>query len=189
MAMLFIPSEIQAQISRMHNEGIHNMTKEIIREYYEKVRADPLKRKAVEEECERILAGIKGVKDERIVVTTHAYLAQLEKDFLKNYTVIIDEDFLQLLVFNRMYKVRVKCLEEIEKKDLDGYSDTAAMVLHAEEGIYKKMRPVRYAAPLTGEELGIPGLTLRRSITVQDMRKSQGTWSGLIIFQSSCIIS
>lgn len=150
---IFIPPEIQAQISKMHNKGIHNMTREIIKEYYEKIRADPLKRKAVEEECERILEGIKGVKDERVVVTTHAYLAQLEKDFLKNYTVIIDEDFLQLFVFNRMYKVSVKCLGEIEKKDLDDYSDIAAMVLRAEEGTYKKMRPVGYGAPLTGKEL------------------------------------
>lgn len=149
----FIPLEIQSQISRMHNKGIHNMTKDIIRDYYEKVREDPSKRKAVEEECERILTGIKGVKNERVVVTTHAYLAQLEKDFLKSFTVIIDEDFLQLLVFNRMYKVSVKCLEEIEKKDTKDHSGTAAMVLRTEKGIYKKMRPVGYGVPLTREEL------------------------------------
>lgn len=150
----FIPPEMQTQISEMHNRGIHNMTKEIINDYYEKIRADPLKRKAVEEECEKILAGIKGVKDERVIVTTHAYLAQLEKDFLKNYTVIIDEDFLQLLVFNRMYKVSVKCLEELAKKDLQGYSDTAAMVLRTEEKTYTRMKPVRYGKALTKEELG-----------------------------------
>lgn len=149
----FIPPEIQAQISRMHNRGIHNMTREIIRVYYEKIRADPLKRKAVEEECERILTGIRGVKEERIIVTTHAYLAQLEKDFIKDYTVIIDEDFLQLLVFNRMYKVSVKCLEEIAGKDINEYSDTAAMVLRTEEGIYKKMRTAGYRMPLAKEEL------------------------------------
>ena len=149
----FIPAEIQARISEMHNRGIHNMTKEIINDYYEKIRADPLERKAVEEECEKILAGIKAVKDERIIVTTHAYLAQLEKDFLKNYTVIIDEDFLQLLVFNRMYKVSVKCLEGVAKKKLRDYSDMAARVLMSEEKTYKKMKPIKYGMPLTGEEL------------------------------------
>lgn len=149
----FIPLEIQEQISRMHNRGIHNMTKEIINDYYGKIRADPLKRKAVEQECERILAGIKGVKDERVVVTTHAYLAQLEKDFLKNYSVIIDEDFLQHLVFNRMYKVSVKCLEELAEKDICDYSDTAAMVLRADGKIYKRMKPERYGRALTKEEL------------------------------------
>lgn len=149
----FIPPEIQTRISGMHNRGIHNMTKEIINEYYEKIKADPLKRKAVEEECERILAGIKGVKDERVIVTTHAYLVQLKKDFLKNYTVIIDEDFLQLLVFNRMYKVSVKCLEKLAKMELRDYSDMASMVLQAEEKTYKRMKPAKYGIPLTGEEL------------------------------------
>ncbi len=149
----FIPPEIQARISRMHNRGIHNMTKEIIREYYEKIRADPLNRKAVEEECERILTGIKGVKDERVIVTTHAYLAQLEKDFLKNYTVVIDEDFLQLLIFNRIYKASVKCLDELAKRGLNIYSNAAAMVLQEGDKIYKKMRPVRSGMPLTKEEL------------------------------------
>ncbi len=148
----FIPLEIQEKISEMHNRGIHNMTKEIISEYYEKIRADSFKRKAVEEECERILVGIKGVKDERVIVTTHAYLAQLEKDFLKNYTVIIDEDFLQLFVFNRMYKVSVKCLEELAEMKLHDYSDTAAMILRTEEKTYKRMKPVRYGVPLTKEE-------------------------------------
>lgn len=150
----FIPSEIQAQISEMHNRGIHTMTKEIVSGYYEKIRADPLERKAVEEECEKILAGIKGVKNERIIVTTHAYLAQLKKDFLKNYIVIIDEDFLQMLVFNRMYKVSVKCLEELAKKNLRVYSDTATMVLRTEEKTYTRMKPAGYAEPLTKEELG-----------------------------------
>lgn len=150
---VFIPQEIQAEISRMHNRGIHNMTKEIINDYYEKIRADPLKKKAVEEECERILAGIKGVKDERVIVTTHAYLAQLEKDFLKNYSVIIDEDFLQQLVFNRMYKVSVKCLEKLAKKEICDYSDTAAMVLRTNEKIYKRMKPARYGRTLTEEEM------------------------------------
>lgn len=151
---VFIPPEIQAQISGMHNRGIHDMTKEIINDYYEKIKADPLERKAVEEECEKILAGIKGVKDERVIVTTHAYLAQLEKDFLKNYTVIIDEDFLQLLVFNRMYKVSVKCLEELSKKDLRDYSDTADMVLKSKEKTYTRMKPARYGIALSKEELG-----------------------------------
>lgn len=154
----FIPAEIQARISEMHNRGIHNMTKEIISDYYEKIRADPLERKAVEEECEKILAGIKTVKDERIIVTTHAYLAQLEKDFLKNYTVIIDEDFLQMFVFNRMYKVSVKCLDGVAKKELRDYSDMVARVLKSEEKTYEKMKPIKYGMPLTGEELEKLGL-------------------------------
>ncbi len=149
----FIPAEIQARISEMHNRGIHNMTKEIINDYYKKIRAEPLERKAVEEECEKIMAGIKAVKGERVIVTTHAYLVQLAEDFLKNYTVIIDEDFLQQLVFNRMYKVSVKCLEALAKKELRDYSEMAAVVLKAQEKTYEKTEPVRYGIPLTAEEL------------------------------------
>ncbi len=47
----------------------------------------------------------------------------------------------------------MKCLEEIAGKDINGYSDTAAMVLRTEEGIYKKMRTAGYRMPLTKEEL------------------------------------
>lgn len=149
----FIPPEIQAKISEMHNRGIHNMTKEIVKEYYEKIRADPWKRKAVEEECERILAGIKGVKEERVIVTTHAYLAQMEKGFLQSYTLIIDEDFLQLLVFNRMYKAGMKSLEKLAGMGRHDYSDRAAVMLQADENKYKKVKPVRYGEPLTEKEL------------------------------------
>ena len=149
----FIPYKIQELISEMHNRGIHNMTKEIIRTYYEKVKADPHERKVAEMECEKIMAGINGAGDARVIVTTHAYLAQLEEDFLKNYTVIIDEDFLQLLIFNRMYKVSVKCLEELAERRLRGYADTAAMLLRAEGKTYKWMKPAKYKIPLTKEEL------------------------------------
>lgn len=150
----FIPYEIQAEISRMHNRGIHNMTKEIIRNYYEKIRADPHERKLVETECEKIMAGINGVKDERVVVTTHAYLAQLEKNFLENFIIIIDEDFLQLLVFNRIYQISIKCLAELAGKGLRDYSDTAAKVLRTEKKSYKKITPLKYREPLGMEEMG-----------------------------------
>ena len=61
--------------------------------------------------------GIKGVQDEHIIVTTHAYLAQLEGSFLKDYTVIIDEDFLQLQVFNSEMKQVVMVPAPIKQKN------------------------------------------------------------------------
>ena len=163
-----IPPEIQARISRMHNQGIHDMTKEIIWAYYAKIRAEPFQKKAVEEECEKILAGIKRVGEERVIVTTHACLAQLEKDFLKDYTVIIDEDFLQLFVFNRMYRVSVKCLEKLVEIRTGMYPDTAAMVLSAKEGRYERMDPAGYGMPLTKEELEGLG-QLREDDNINDL--------------------
>lgn len=163
-----IPPEIQAKISGMHNQGIHDMTKEIIRAYYAKIRAEPFQKKAVEEECEKIMAGIKRVGEERVIVTTHAYLAQLEKDFLKDYTVIIDEDFLQLFVFNRMYRVSVKCLEKLAEIRTGIYPDIAAAVLSAKEGRYERMEPQEYGIPLTKEELEGLG-QLREDDNINDL--------------------
>lgn len=138
----FIPPEIQARISEMHNRGIHNMTGEIIGDYYNRLKEEPYKRLEAEEECERILNGIKGVGEERVVVTTHAYLTQLQESFLKSFIVIIDEDFLQLQVFNRMHTVSMKCLKELEERGAQGYSGIVSEMLRSEEGI------INYFCPL-----------------------------------------
>lgn len=150
----FIPPEIQARISEMHNRGIHNMTGEIIGDYYNRLKEEPYKRLAAEEECERILNGIKGVREERVVVTTHAYLAQLQESFLKDFIVIIDEDFLQLQVFNRMHKVSMKCLRELEERGAQRYSGIVSEMLRSEEGKYNKAGMNGYIEPFSSKELG-----------------------------------
>lgn len=148
----FIPPEVQSRISIAHNRGLHNMTAKIIRNYYEENKEELSGKKAVEEECDRILLGIKKVQDERIVVTTHAYLAQLDGSFLKGYTVIIDEDFLQLQVFNRMYQVSVECLKELESMGVPGYSLIASEILRTGKGEYRRAGWRREGFPLSEEE-------------------------------------
>lgn len=147
-----IPAEVQAQVSEAHGRGLHNMTKEIIGSYLKQVKEGG-GRKAVEEECGKILEGLHGAREERIVVTTHAYLAQMDGSFLKGYTVIIDEDFLQLQAFGRMYKAGVSCLEKLAGKNYPVYSDIASGILQAGEGEYRRMGTMGWAAPLPEGEL------------------------------------
>ena len=149
----FIPPEIQSRIVQMHEMGIHNMTGKIINDYYDKLKEESCKKYAVEEECRKILAGIRGISGERIVVTTHAYLAQLRGSFLKDFTVIIDEDFLQLQIFNRMHRVRVKCLEELAEKGAGEYAGLVSSILRLEAGKYKKTGTNGCLEPIDGERL------------------------------------
>lgn len=149
----FIPPEIQSRIVQMHERGIHNMTGKIINDYYNKLKEEPCKKYAAEEECRKILAGIRGIGGERIVVTTHAYLAQLRGSFLKDFTVIIDEDFLQLQIFNRMHRVRVKCLEELAEEGAGEYAGLVSGILRSEAGKYEKTGANGCLEPIDGERL------------------------------------
>ena len=128
------------------------MTGEIIGDYYNRLKEEPYKRLEAEE-CERILNGIKGVGEERVVVTTHAYLTQLQESFLKSFIVIIDEDFLQLQVFNRMHTVSMKCLKELEERGAQGYSGIVSEMLRSEEGKYNKAGMKGYIEPFSSKEL------------------------------------
>ena len=68
---------------------------------------------AVVKECEKILGGVELIEDERIVVTTHAYLEQMPLSFLEKYTIIIDEDILQLNFLAKCYSVSLQSLKRM----------------------------------------------------------------------------
>lgn len=147
-----IPKDIQETVSEAHNNGIHNKTKEIIAEYKSKIEDYPDKRRE-REECEKILKGIHGADGERIILTTHAYFSQLDESVLKKYTVLIDEDFLQLQVFNKMCKISTSCLQGLAGSGLLFYSDIASEMLHTKTGEYKKLENKGICAPLPEEKL------------------------------------
>lgn len=147
-----IPKEIRERIKKAHERGLHNKGKEYIREYYEEIKEDPNK-KAVAKECKRLLDGIKGVEEERIIVTTHAFFLQIPEEFLDKYTVIIDEDILQLQILNKISSVSAACLEELAGSGYLAYSDIARQMSDAEENVYKKISAMPYAAPLNEEQL------------------------------------
>ncbi len=148
----FFPNELQEDIAEAHSRGLHNKTKELVLEYYNKIKDDPDKR-AVAEACGLLLKGFKALKGKRIVVTTHAYFLQMPPEVLTGYTVIIDEDILQLQIFNKIYKISEQCLEELGKKKIPIYSDIALEILKAETGEYKRITQNPYVPPLTEEQL------------------------------------
>lgn len=98
---------------------------------------------AVAKECEKILGGVELKKDERIVVTTHAYLDWMPSDFLEEYTIIIDEDILQLYFLTKCYSVSLLTRERMVKLQARGelevpstYLSIAKEILGAEDNVY-----------------------------------------------------
>jgi len=89
----YIPDFICERIKSYHKQGIHKKTASIIAEYLDTIKDDERERAAIIA-CNEILKGMKALKEERVIVTTHAYLLNLDKEFLQEYTVIIDEDIL-----------------------------------------------------------------------------------------------
>ena len=154
-----IPKEIQECIKEAHERGLHHKGKEYIRDYYEEIREDPNKR-AIADECIKLLEGIKAIEEERIIVTTHAFFLQIPEEFLDKYTVIIDEDILQLQILNKINSVSAVCLEELAESGYPAYAAIAKQMSDAEENVYKKISAMPYAEPLNEEsleELGAAG--------------------------------
>lgn len=147
-----IPKEIQERIKEAHERGLHHKGKEYIREYYEEIKEDPNK-KAAAKVCKQLLDGLKGMGEERIIVTTHAFFLQIPEEFLDKYTVIIDEDILQLQILNKISSVSAVCLEELARSGYPAYSDIAKQMSDTEENVYKKISAMPYAEPLNEEQL------------------------------------
>lgn len=142
-----IPLEIGERISRCHDRGLHNLTNRILGEYCDEIKNDPNKA-AVRKECEQLIEGLSAIKEERIIVTTHSYLLFMQERFLKEYTVIIDEDFLQLYIMNQIFSVSVECLQKLVQKGYQPYAGVAIQMIRAEEGIYYKLPEEKMAVPL-----------------------------------------
>lgn len=140
------------EVRRAHNRGLHNRKNILLMKIYEKIKDDPNK-KAVAEECIHLIEGIKAVKQERIIVTTHAYLMQINDEVLHDFTVIIDEDILQLQVFNNIFTVSIRCLEHLAKQGIFGYSQIATRMLSARENEYVQIQAFDNLNPLHEEQL------------------------------------
>lgn len=126
-----IPSYVIKDYKACHERGDHRGSKDIIKNYLERDLE-----KSVVEECNKILEGLKNAENKRIIVTTHAYLTSMKDEFLKNYTVIIDEDILQLQFFTRTNTVKTETLKAIAGKNVAGYSQIAQRMIDAEYGYY-----------------------------------------------------
>lgn len=56
---------------------------------------------------------------------------QMPESFLNQYTVIIDEDILQLYAFGQIYSVSAKCLEKLVEEKISGFEIIASKMLKA----------------------------------------------------------
>ncbi|MBE5965288.1 MAG: hypothetical protein E7252_10300 [Lachnospira sp.] len=148
----FFTEDMQERIEQAHKRGLHDKTKKIVKEYYEEIKDNPSKI-AVAEECKKILNGFKDIKDERVIVTTHAYFMQMPEEFLKHYTIIIDEDILQLQILSQINSISVSCLTELVDKGMPNYSSIAAIMLRSRENEYERISSSPYLTPLSEEQL------------------------------------
>lgn len=143
-----IPKEIQEAVSQAHARGEHELPKKIIKDYYDEVKDDPGKRDTAEE-CKKWMAGMQALEGERIIVTTHAYFINMPKKILREYTVIIDEDILQLYLLKQTAKVSADSLQVLAGESYPPYSEIARKMLETGEGIYQKLDAGGTAVPLT----------------------------------------
>lgn len=158
------------RIKEAHKKGIHHIKTPVLKETLEKIKKDPDKR-AIVEECERLIEGIDGRKDERVIVTTHAALMQMPDTFLSQFTVIIDEDILQLAVFNQIYTVSIECLKRVKEYGIPGYAQIAGQMLAAKEKEYRKISSIDNLFPLSEEQM--MELACGADDNVNDMKKAE----------------
>jgi len=148
-----IPQKVQDRISQNYSRGIYGQTKDIIEHQYKKETEKHPERVERIKEYEDILLGLNYIKGKRIIVTTHAYLKNLERDFLKNYTIIIDEDILLLQFFQDIKCTSIKAVKKLSEFNIDIYSETAEEILASEENVYGRLQPHFKCPPLTQEQL------------------------------------
>ena len=147
-----IPEEIREDIQAAHDRGIHSQGKVILKEYLDEIRDDKDK-KAVIEDCEKILDGVKGETNEQVIVTTHAYYLHMPLKLVEKYTVIIDEDILYLQLLSKANSISQECLEELRDKGAGPFGKIAQEILDTPPGEYKKCNWKDSGRELTIDEL------------------------------------
>lgn len=147
-----IPEDVQKAYVEAHERGEHDLPKKIIRDYYETIR-DSEDMGTAAEECRMYLEGMHALQGERVIVTTHAYFVNMPRMDLQQYTVIIDEDILQLYFLKQMPAVSIKSLQAVRKSGVQPYAGIAEKMLGAEEDIYTEIPGNCMTAPFNMEEL------------------------------------
>ncbi|MDD3663515.1 MAG: hypothetical protein PHT84_06725, partial [Candidatus Pacebacteria bacterium] len=165
-----IPEEVKENIARMHKIGIHNKTKNILLDYYKEIDENPSK-VAIAEECMKIIEGVDAIKNQRVIVTTHAFLLNLPESFLKNYTIIIDEDILQLAFLNNTHSISENCLMSIIEQNIPVYSSIAREMLAEPLDVYKNIDKCKTNIQLNDDQLG--DITFSENDNIFDLTKAR----------------
>lgn len=148
--------DIKEEIMGAHKRGIHNKTSQVLRAFYNEIKNKPGMR-AVAEDCKMLLEGVKAIGNQQVVVTTHAYFMQMPEDFLKQFIILIDEDILQLQVFNQINTVSERCLNSLMVQGTKGYSDIARKILGCKDNEYVRISQHSELHPLSEEQLEVIG--------------------------------
>ena len=73
---------------------------------------------------------------------------------MSHYTIIIEDDILQLQFFNRVSSVRVEVLEELAELGIPEYSKIAAEMCKAAENEYVRIYHSDFVNKLSEEDFG-----------------------------------
>lgn len=153
-----------------HRSGVHNKKKKVLKETYEKIKDNPQKQ-AMADECLELINGVDEIKEQRVVVTTHAFFMYMKAELLSQYTIIIDEDILLLHAFAQVNTISERCLQELVEQAVPGYSQIASTFLAQPADLYKKVRASYKLLPLNEEELS--GLNVGTCDNVNDMQYAE----------------
>ncbi len=96
---LGLPVDIQDTVKMLYDRGLMKEAREVIREYAETIPEEEIHRK---KKFEAYLnrEGLIGEEEKRIIIMTHTQLLFFQRELMKEYTVIIDEDILYTIFRN-----------------------------------------------------------------------------------------
>ncbi len=135
-----VNEEVQKKYTRFHESGRHKNAKQLIVEELDKIIKETPYAYAAINALEDIVAGIKGIENERVVIVTHAFLLNMSEVELKRYdNVIIDEDILFTQILSSTKRVSHDTIVKVSEMGVYGYSQIAKEMLSAKEGKYYKI--------------------------------------------------
>ncbi len=166
-----LPAKLREDMRELYDSGIYDKPKELLKEYREEIANNP-SMIAVVEECDRILEGMDNIQDQRIIITTHAYMLQLPESLLQNFIIIVDEDILELFFLKQIKQISIGLLSEVSGKNISYYSELARKIMDAPMDRYERLNPSPYTAPLTVETLEEYGLWSDKDNDLNDLRNA-----------------
>lgn len=132
------PREVARQIRFCYDMGVSG-TAQIIKDYLREHKGEDTVEVLM---CRKYLENKKELDDARVILTTHARLLSFKKEFLDQFTVIVDEDILQLYMFNQIINVSTKSLREACRGSrFDQLKDRVETILETPENTYGSLKP------------------------------------------------
>lgn len=131
--------EIQRYMG-LHQMGRHREAKMVVKECLQNWQENYPEALAAIDEMKKILEGVRGCMDAKVVVTTHAMLINMDRELLEKFdAIIVDEDFLYLQILSNSKRVSKVCLQNIVKSNhQDMYTGIAHKMLRAKPNTFYK---------------------------------------------------